>query len=148
MNENNRPEPATKTRLSLKPGKKGTKKLLAEYGDRLVAVRYKYDEARKRRIKTIEIIVEEVEWPGKSPRLPIKPENPTPSPSPRQDQPDQPPENDMILLRINYHEHDLRKKIKKAGAKWNPHLKLWLIQKAEAKRLNLLEREVKPDKNR
>jgi hypothetical protein len=50
------------TRLSLRPGQKGTKKLVVEYGDRLVAVRYRYDADRQRRYKTIELIVEESPW--------------------------------------------------------------------------------------
>jgi hypothetical protein len=29
--------------LRLKPGQKGTKRLLAQYGDRLICVRYRYD---------------------------------------------------------------------------------------------------------
>ena len=57
------------TRLSLRPGQKGTKKLVAEYGDRLIAVRYRYDADRQRRYKTVELIVQESPW---SPRL--KPE--------------------------------------------------------------------------
>jgi hypothetical protein len=31
-------------RLKLKPGQKGTKRLVAEHGDALVCVRYRYDE--------------------------------------------------------------------------------------------------------
>ncbi len=50
------------TRLSLKPGQKGTKKLVVKYGDQLVAVRYRYDVARQRRYKTVELIVEESPW--------------------------------------------------------------------------------------
>lgn len=42
------------TRLKLKPGQKGTKKLLAEHGDALVCVRYRYDEASRTRTKTVE----------------------------------------------------------------------------------------------
>ncbi len=33
-----------KTRLDLKPGQRGTKKLSELYGDQLVCVRYRYDE--------------------------------------------------------------------------------------------------------
>ncbi len=51
-----------RTRLKLKPGQRGTKKLQAMYGDRLVCVRYRYDLESGRRFKTIEIIVEEKEW--------------------------------------------------------------------------------------
>ena len=46
------------TKLKLKPGQKGTKKLAEEYGDALVCVRYRYDEAKQVRHKTIELIVE------------------------------------------------------------------------------------------
>ena len=35
-----------RARLILKPGQRGTKKLCAEYGERLVCVRYRYDEKR------------------------------------------------------------------------------------------------------
>lgn len=45
-------------RLKLKPGQKGTKKLVAEHGDALVCVRYRYDEASSTRFKTVELIVE------------------------------------------------------------------------------------------
>lgn len=57
----------TKTRLTLRPGQKGTKKLVQEYGDKLVAVRYLYDCDKGRRIKTIELVVEDIPWlEGKS----------------------------------------------------------------------------------
>ena len=41
-----------RTRLHLKPGQRGTKLLLAQYGDRLVCVRYRYDAQRRKRFKT------------------------------------------------------------------------------------------------
>jgi hypothetical protein len=59
------------TRLSLRPGQKGTKKLVIEYGDRLVAVRYRYDVDRQRRYKTVELVVEESPW---SPRIKLEAE--------------------------------------------------------------------------
>jgi len=40
-----------RTRLHLKPGQRGTKQLLAQYGDRLVCVRYRYDAQRKKRFR-------------------------------------------------------------------------------------------------
>jgi len=51
-------------RLKLRPGMSGTKKLLARYGERLVCVRYRYDRATGRRVKTAELIVEDVAWAG------------------------------------------------------------------------------------
>jgi hypothetical protein len=50
-----------KTRLTLPPGANGTKKLVERYGSRLVCVRYRCDEVRGVRIKTVELI-EEVPW--------------------------------------------------------------------------------------
>ena len=44
-------------RLKLKPGQNGTRKLLARFGERLLCVRYRYDEARSLRFTTVELIV-------------------------------------------------------------------------------------------
>lgn len=51
-----------KTKLTLKPGQRGTKKLLAKYGDRLICVRYRYDEQAKKRYKTVELIEDKQDW--------------------------------------------------------------------------------------
>jgi len=57
-----------KTHTHLKPGQKGTRRLVEKYGDALLCVRYRYDEIRGVRMKTVEIVVEE--RPGKAaPRL-------------------------------------------------------------------------------
>ena len=48
-----------KTRKHLKPGQMGTKGLVAQYGDALLCVRYRYDEKRGVQLKTVELIVEE-----------------------------------------------------------------------------------------
>src|SRR6185503_18147004 len=50
------------TRLTLRPGQNGTKKLLDRYGERLVRVRYLYDPQAGRRLKTVELIVESIAW--------------------------------------------------------------------------------------
>jgi len=49
-----------RTSQHLKPGRKGTKQLLTQYGDRLVCVRYRHDAQQKKRFKTVELIV--AEW--------------------------------------------------------------------------------------
>lgn len=56
------PSQQRRVALTLRPGAAGTKKLLAEYGDRLFAVRYRYDAVWGRRLKTVEIIVDEGDW--------------------------------------------------------------------------------------
>ena len=56
-----------RTRLHLKPGQKGTKQLLAQYGDRLICVRYRYDPERTKRLKTVELVVGERDWAPRRP---------------------------------------------------------------------------------
>ncbi|MGE0825878.1 MAG: hypothetical protein AB7G75_09705 [Candidatus Binatia bacterium] len=46
-----------RTCLTLQPYQGGAKQLQALYGDRLVRVPYRYDEQRKKRIKTVGLIV-------------------------------------------------------------------------------------------
>ena len=50
------------TTTHLNPGQKGTKRLVEKYGDSLLCVRYRYDESRGVRLKTVEIVVEEKAW--------------------------------------------------------------------------------------
>jgi len=44
-----------KTQTHLKPGQKGTKRLVEKYDDTLLCVRYRYDESRGVRLKTVGI---------------------------------------------------------------------------------------------
>jgi hypothetical protein len=83
------------TRLTLRPGMPGTKKLLARYGERLVCVRYLYDEARNRRLKTVELVIEEAPWHGLARR-------------PRRN------DHDLVGVRIAWNESGLRSAVKQA----------------------------------
>jgi len=93
----------------LVPGQRGTKKLLAEYGDRLVRVRYRYDEPTGRSFKTIELIVEE----GTS-------ASPSDSPDRRPG-----PSHRLVGLRVDWEELEIRRRLKAVGATWNPGERLW-----------------------
>lgn len=46
-----------RTRLIRQPGQPGTKRLVEQYGAKLVCVRYRYDEPSGKRYKTAELIV-------------------------------------------------------------------------------------------
>lgn len=96
-----------RTRLTLRPGQNGTKKLQQKYGDRLLAVRYRCDENRRMRIKTVEIIEEELPW---SPPLPTGRE------------PDE-----LVSVQIGYTEITLRNQVKSVGGVWRPQSKLWQL---------------------
>jgi hypothetical protein len=81
------------TRLTLRPGMPGTKRLLARYGERLVCVRYLYDDARNRRLKTVELVIEEAPWHGRARR-------------PRRN------DHDLVGVRIARNETALRSAVK------------------------------------
>ena len=44
------------------PGQRGAKRLLDQYGTKLICVRYRSDRQRQKRCKTVELIIEEVPW--------------------------------------------------------------------------------------
>ena len=105
--------------LHLEPGQKGTKRLLEWYGDRLVCVRYRYDPTRRRRFKTVELIVAERDW----------------QPRGRRAAPDQ-----IVSLRISFDETDLRRRVKQAGGRWNPDHRAWQLPHDRAVVLGLTRR--------
>jgi hypothetical protein len=96
-----------RVRLRLKPGQKGTKRLLAQYGDRLNCVRYRYDAQRKKRFKTVELLVAERDW--EPPRPPIAPDR-------------------IVGLRVAFAEVAVRDRVKQAGGTWNPERRLWQLR--------------------
>ncbi len=104
-----------KTRLTLMPGANGTKSLVHRYGDRLVCVRYRYDEEKRKRIKTVELIEEETPW--------IVPAL-------------------VYLIRIPFAETELRESVKRGGGVWNAEKKLWMVQRETVRRLKLESRVV------
>jgi hypothetical protein len=59
-------------RLTLHPDQDGAKGLRAEYGERLVCVRYRYDTHQQKRYQTVELVVAEEQWTP--PLLPPGPE--------------------------------------------------------------------------
>jgi len=87
--------------------KKGSKKWVDIYGDRLVCVRYHYDADKRRRYTTIEIIAEEGDWvPGKTNKPPAR------------------NVGDLFGIRVVGYELELREQVKRAGGIWRPRQKL------------------------
>ncbi len=114
---------AMQTRLKLKPGQRGTKKLQMEYGAKLVGVRYRYDAQKKRRYKTVEIIVEEIPW----------------TPQPKRDA--------IVAVRVNWGEAELARQVKRAGGKWNAQKKVWELRYDQVVKLRLRNRLVEGGKS-
>ena len=112
-------ERVTKTRLTLRAGQRGTKQLMAQYGERLVCVRYRYDCIRKKRIKTVEIVVEERDW--------------MPDPNKRA-------WNVIEAVRVELAERQLQRSIKAVGGKWNAEKMVWELQHRYVVKLGLEDR--------
>jgi hypothetical protein len=96
-----------KTRLILKPGQPGTKRLVEKYGDSLLCIRFKYDAELRQRLKTVELIVERTEWSPPPPRF---------------------ADDTLVPLRIEVADMPFRLQAKAAGGRWNPEKKLWFVK--------------------
>lgn len=105
-------------RSTVHPGQRGAKKLLTQYGDRLVCVRYRYDEQRQKRLKTVELIIEEENW------APLE----------------APPADALVPIRIALSEVTLRQQVKQLGGRWDPRRQVWEVRYAQAAALGLAER--------
>ena len=70
-----------------------------------MCVRYRYDKLRQKRLKTVELIIDEQDWvPGHN----IPPDK-------------------NVLLHIEYGETELRELVKTHGGYWNPERKGWQL---------------------
>ena len=96
-----------RTLLHLKLGQKGTQQQHVQYGERLVGVRCRYDAQRKKRFKTVEVIVAEREWELHPPRFAA---------------------DAMVGMRVGFTEVTLREQVKQAGGKWNRSRKVWELR--------------------
>ena len=88
----------------LKPGQRGTKRLVEQYGESLLCVRYRYDEARHKRLKTIELVVTESEWSPKIASAAI------------------------VGMQVAFRETDVQQRRRQAGGKWNPARRVWELR--------------------
>lgn len=96
-----------KTRLTLRPGQDGTKQELERYGGALVCIRFRYDVKSGKRLKTVELIVEETDWTPPPPRYASE---------------------DIVPLRISASDMRLRAMAKAAGGRWRPEKQLWFVK--------------------
>ena len=106
------------TSTTVQPGHRGAKKFLAQYGDRLVCVRYRSDEQQRKRFKTIELIIEE--WPWTPPPLKTA--------------------ASVVLVQVGFAERELRQRVKEAGGVWKPDKQAWELHSEQASALGLGKR--------
>ena len=103
------------TKLKLKPGQRGTKKLAEEFGNALVCVRYRYDEKSGMRFKTVELIVESKPWTA-TPHF---------------------ADTDLVPVFIVFSDRASREIAKTAKGRWDPDQKLWFIRYGRIKGTDL-----------
>jgi len=108
------PLDAWRVLATMRPGDPGTKRILRDWGLRLVCVRYRYNPALKRRVTTAELVIHEGPWRHK--RL------------------------EEVGVAIRSWENDLRQAIVEAGGLWDRGLGMWVLPKRRAERLGLGDR--------
>jgi len=110
------PRAARTTRVikKLAPQDPGARRWTAEFGDKLLCVRYRVDPERQRRQTTVELVVDEAPTLGSA----------------------------RVGLRIAWAEKELRQRVKEAGGKWDAKAGLWMLPLGTARQLGLAERIV------
>ena len=101
----------------LKPGQNGTKRLVEHYGKALLCVRYRFDEIRGVKVKTVEIIVDE--RPLTKPRF---------------------KDDDVVPIHVAYGETELRAKLRAMRARWDGERKVWYVRYGPIRGTPLAER--------
>ena len=108
--------PALRVVKKLAPGQPGTKKLLERHGSALLCVRYQHDAPRLYRYTTIELVVDS---------RPIHPARFDAA---------------SFGLHLEREEHQLRRTVKLAGARWDPVDRLWWMRGKTIRQLGLEDR--------
>jgi len=107
------------TTKTLIAGKPGTDKWVKKYGEALLCVRYKYDLQNARKLKTVELIVENEPWDRNKNRIPA---------------------NKIVGINVMYGEVNLGRLVRNAGGKWDKKKQLWQLPYLEAINLGLEDR--------
>lgn len=77
-----------------------------QYGDALVCVRYRYDAEKRKKQKTVEIIVSESDWKPPSARYQA---------------------GALVPLRIGFNEKPIQEQVRALGGRWDQEHRLWYI---------------------
>jgi hypothetical protein len=99
---------------TMRPGASGTGKLVRDWGDRLVSVRYRYSDSPPTRFTTVELVVAVAPW--------------------------EPSRARNVLVEVKSWERELREKVQAAGGQWLPRAMRWRIRYDRAIALGLQKR--------
>lgn len=110
---------------TIQPKSPGAQRFLREWGDKLVAVRYR-DAGANTTLTTIEIVVDQrTRSPGASTNRPLRHYR-----------------EQIVALQVDYEETKLRENLKQRGARWSRQLKLWLLKRDAVIGIGLQDRIV------
>lgn len=101
---------------TIRPESPGARRFLHEWGEKLVAVRYR-DGGNQTTLTTIEVLVDQ------------RPKHSLPLSTNRQLSQYR---REVVALQCEYKETELRQNLKAHGVRWSPQLKLWLMQRNTA----------------
>ena len=111
-----------KTLRVLQKHQEGAKNLSNKYGDLFVCARYKIDYQRRKKLKTVELIIDEKNWTPKN---------------------DDPYLNQIVKVRIAYGEIKMSSSVKRYGGVWNKEKKVWEVPLKAVFDLNIEDRLIK-----
>jgi hypothetical protein len=110
-------------RKTIRPGQKGTRRFIRDWGERLVCVRYRFDAKEKIRYTTVEIVSSE-------PRPWIPPRRPPPYA--------------LVYLKVDRNDWKAIRRLRDARVWFDGDKGLWRTRYDVAERLRLKARIVKP----
>ena len=84
-------------------------------------MRYRYDPGRKKRFKTVEIIVGERDWEPPRPHF---------------------ANDQLVRVRVAFEEVELRARVKQAGGTWDRPRRVWQLAYGDAVALGLRDRVI------
>ena len=116
-----------KVTKTIRANQQGAKRFKRQWGDKLIAVRYRLDENASEFITTIEIEVDR---------------RPKPEPGHSQKALLAAQRMEVVAIHVDYKEFELRSEIKSAGARWSQQLRLWLLRRTDVVSLGLKDRIV------
>ena len=106
-------------------GKPGTKKLVQQYGENLLCLRYRVNTETRERIRTVELILEDKDAPKKKAEKPIT-------------------DQTIMRVEIGLDEKLLAKRIRASGGRWDREGEYWKLPYKTVKALDLEENMVGP----
>lgn len=103
----------TRVTKTLWPPQAGTMKLLRQYGDSLLCVRYRHDLSGLRRLTTVELVIAEAVVVGRQAH------------------------GRLYAVHIPAREDTLHEQARRSGARWDAQTRLWVMDGALVKALGL-----------